>query len=118
MIFYAFLVCLLCSILKCWPPLVHPQWRPAVLLYYFRGPRLRPLLARMKAYLCPVGYEDGRSEVADHARPEVDDGDAAGAGQLLQVTHQPVLQDHRHHQVDQAENIFKVFWNEEYGKLM
>ena len=50
--------------------------------------------------LGPIGHKDGGGEVADHAAAEVDDADPLGAGHLLQVPHQPVLEDHRDEQVE------------------
>ena len=44
------------------------------------------------ANLRPVGDEDGAGEVADHPGAQVDDPDPLGAGHLLKVSHQPVLE--------------------------
>ena len=42
MLFYAFTVLLLCSLLKCWPPLVHPHLSNAVLLLAASTFHLKP----------------------------------------------------------------------------
>ena len=45
-----------------------------------------------RADLGSVGHEDGAGEVADHPGAQVDDPDPLGAGHLLKVPHQPVLE--------------------------
>lgn len=52
------------------------------------------------AHLRPVGHEQGGGEVAHHARAQVDDADAEGAGQLLQVPHDDHLEDDGDGQVE------------------
>ena len=44
------------------------------------------------ANLGSIGDEDGAGEVADHPGAQVDDPDPLGAGHLLKVSHQPVLE--------------------------
>ena len=56
-----------------------------------------------RAHFGPVGHEDGGGEVADHAGGQVDQAGPLGAGQLLQVAHQPVLEEQRDGQVEDSE---------------
>ena len=51
-------------------------------------PEVRP----SRSNLCSVGHKDGAGQVADHPGAQVDDPDPLGAGHLLKVSHQPVLE--------------------------
>lgn len=51
------------------------------------------------SYLCSVGQEDGRGQVACDATEHVDDGDSQPARQLLDVPQHCHLEKHRHQAV-------------------
>lgn len=53
-------------------------------------------------HLCPVWKEEGAGKVASDAAENEDNGDAVPASQLLQVTQDGHLEDHRHEAVDDA----------------
>ena len=56
----------------------------------------------LSPHLCPVRKEEGAGEVAGDAAENEDNGDAVPASQLLQVTQDGHLEDHRHEAVDHA----------------
>jgi len=56
-----------------------------------------------RPHLGPVRNKDGGSQVTDHAGAQVDEGDPGGAGHLLQVPHEPVLQGNRQGEVEDPE---------------
>lgn len=72
------------------------------------GPRIQHLhdearqqteLGTRWAHVGAVRYEDGAGQISGHATADVDDADPQAAGELLQVTHQEVLDEERDHQL-------------------
>ena len=77
--------------------------RGPLMNHFDHGQGQKAKMRASRAYFSSVRDKDGRSEVADHPGAEINQANPLGARHLLEVPHQPELERHRDHQVEDPE---------------